>query len=118
MYPLFFLLAVIPMMTVYAQESKVILENDKVRVSEYTAKPHEGVCGVGMHSHPAHLTVILQPAKVRVTLPDGKAVNKAPRKDFVFWSEAGTHSVENVDTVIRHALIIDLKEPGNEHKGH
>jgi hypothetical protein len=117
MYALFFVLAVIPIMGLHAQESKVILDNEKVRVTEFTAKPHEGVCGVGMHSHPAHLTVILQAAKVRVMLPDGKTVDREPRKDLVFWSEAGTHSVENIDTVIRHALIIDLKEPSVEHKG-
>ncbi|HYQ85924.1 MAG TPA: hypothetical protein VES59_01640 [Bacteroidota bacterium] len=116
-YLILYLAAAIPILTLHAQEIKVILENDKVRVTEYTAKPHEGVCGVGMHSHPAHLTVILQQAKVRVTLPGGKPVDKEPRKDLVFWSEAGTHSVENIDTVIRHALIIDIKEPAVEHKG-
>ena len=116
-YALLILTVGIPILKLHAQESKVILENDKVRVTEYTAKPHEGVCGVGMHSHPAHLTVILQSARVRVTFPDGKTVEREPRKDLVFWSEAGTHSVENIDTVVRHALIIDVKEPAVEHKG-
>ena len=115
-YALLILTVGIPILKLRAQESKVILENDKVRVTEYTAKPHEGVCGVGMHSHPAHLTVILQSARVRVTYPDGKTVEREPRKDLVFWSEAGTHSVENIDTVVRHALIIDVKEPAVEHK--
>ena len=96
---------------------KVVLENDKVRVTEYTAKPHEGVCGVGMHSHPAHLTVILQAAKVKITTPDGKIVEKEPTKgNTVFWSEAGTHSVENIDTLIRRALLIELKEPSEKEK--
>ena len=112
-FPMLF--ALIPITTLHAQETfpagKVVLENDKVRVTEYTAKPHEGVCGIGVHSHTAHLTVILQAAKVKVTLPNGKTVEKEPSGNVVFWSEAGTHSVENVDTLIRRSLIIELKEP-------
>ena len=95
---------------------KVVLENDRVKVTEYTAKPHEGVCGIGMHSHPAHLTVILQAAKVKVTTPDGKTVERAPKGENVFWSEAGTHSVENIDILIRKALIIELKETAANRK--
>ncbi len=98
------------------QQIKVLLENEKVRVTEFTALPHEGVCGIGMHSHPPHLTVILQAAKVRVTMPDGKIVEKAPKGDLVFWSEGGTHSVENIDTTIRHSLIIDLKDSVTTHR--
>jgi hypothetical protein len=79
-------------------------------VTEFTAQPHEGVCGVGMHSHPPHLTVILQAAKVKVTTPDGKTVERSPKGDLVFWSEGGTHSVENIDATVRHSLIIDLKD--------
>ena len=110
----------IPITMLHAQETfpggKVVLENDKVRVTEYTAKPHEGVCGIGVHSHPAHLTVILQAAKVKVTLPNGKTVEKEPSGNVVFWSEAGTHSVENIDTLIRRSLIVELKEPATKEK--
>jgi hypothetical protein len=99
-----------------SQQIKVLLDNDKVRVTEYTAKPHEGVCGAGMHSHPEHLTVILQGAKVKVTTPDGKSVERQPGNNYVFWSDSSTHSVENVDTTIRKSLIIELKESGTESK--
>ena len=99
-----------------AQEIKVVFENDKVRVTQYTAKPHEGVCGIGWHSHPAHLTVILNPAKVKVTLQDGKTIEKEPTRNYVFWSEAGSHSVENADTVVRRSLIIELNESDKKDK--
>ena len=46
---------------VQPQSYRVVLENDRVRVLEFNAKPGMGVCGVGMHSHPAHLTVLLSP---------------------------------------------------------
>ena len=46
---------------------RVVQDNASVRVLEYTSRPGMGVCGSGMHSHPAHLTILLTPAKVRVT---------------------------------------------------
>ena len=88
---------------------KLILDNDRVRVIEFDAKPHQGVCGVGMHSHPAHLTVVLDPADVEVTLPDGKVIRQPGVKNAVFWSEAQTHSVENVGSTVSRALLIEIK---------
>ncbi len=94
-----------------AQNYKVVLENDRARVLEYTSKPHEGVCGVGMHSHPAHLTIVLGPAKVKVTLPDGTTRESESKRESVFWNEAGTHSVENVGTTNSRSLHVIIKEP-------
>lgn len=38
---------------------KIVLENERVRVLEYIGKPRLGVCGEGMHSHPDHVTVVM-----------------------------------------------------------
>jgi len=38
---------------------RVAFENDRVRVLEFVGRPGMGVCGEGMHSHPAHLTIVL-----------------------------------------------------------
>src|SRR5579864_7112474 len=51
---------------------RVVLENDRVRVLEYTSRPGLGVCGQGMHYHPAHVTVSLTGAKLKETTSDGK----------------------------------------------
>lgn len=100
-----------------AQENpRVVFENKRVRVLEYLAKPHEGVCGSGIHSHPAHLTLVLDTGRVKVTQPDGKTVERETVRDAVFWSEAGTHSVENVATSNSRRLIIEIKEPQKEHE--
>ncbi len=32
---------------------RVVLDNDRVRVLEYQSRPGLGVCGQGMHFHPA-----------------------------------------------------------------
>jgi hypothetical protein len=62
-----------------------------------------------MHSHPAHLTVALSPAKARVKLPDGKVILAENKLGDVFWSEAETHEVENISGSNVRALIIELK---------
>jgi hypothetical protein len=88
----------------------VVLENDHVRVLEFNSRPGLGVCGQGMHSHPAHLTVALTAAKVRVKLPDGKVFVGENKPGDVFWSEAETHDTENLTGRNVRALMIELKK--------
>ena len=88
---------------------RVALENDHLRVLEYRSRPGLGVCGVGMHSHPAHLTIALAAATVRVKLPDGKTIVATNELGDMFWSEAETHEVENIGGKDTRALLIELK---------
>jgi hypothetical protein len=69
-----------------------------------------GVCGSGMHSHPAHLTIALTPGRVRVKTPDGKVVTEENKDVIVFWSEAETHEVENISGRDMRAFLIELKK--------
>jgi beta-alanine degradation protein BauB len=89
---------------------RVVLENDKLRVLEFNSKPGMGVCGSGKHSHPAHLTVALTAAKVRVKLDDGRIVVAENSPGDVFWSEAETHETENISGRDVRALIVELKD--------
>jgi beta-alanine degradation protein BauB len=95
---------------VQPQSYRVALENDKLRVLDYNSRPGMGVCGNGMHSHPAHLTVVVTGGSVHIKTPDGKAVEQ---RDIpvgaVFWSEAETHIVENISGSDMRTLIIELK---------
>lgn len=88
---------------------RVALDNAQVRVLHYRSRPGMGVCGQGLHSHPAHLTVVLTDGKVRVKGPDGKPQVVANKAGEVFWSEAETHEVENVSGAEMQALIVELK---------
>jgi hypothetical protein len=88
---------------------RVSLENAHTRVLEFTSRPGMGVCGTGMHSHPAHLSVALTAAKARVKLLDGKTFQAESKPGDVFWSEAETHEVENIGGKDVHALIIEFK---------
>jgi hypothetical protein len=78
-------------------------------VLEFNSRPGMGVCGNGMHSHPAHLTVVLSAAKARVKLPDGKTFVAENKLGDVFWSEAETHEVENISGKNVRALLVELK---------
>jgi beta-alanine degradation protein BauB len=91
------------------QSYRVALDNDKLRALEFRSRPGMGVCGEGMHSHPAHLTVVLSTGKVRVKTPDGKVVVADGKLGDVFWSEAETHEVENISGRDSRALLIELK---------
>ena len=90
---------------------RVVTDNDKVRVVEFRSKPGMGVCGAGLHSHPAHLTVLLTPAKVRETINGQTRVIEAKAGD-TFWSPAVTHEVENYGGQEVRSLIIEVKTPG------
>ncbi|WIT10735.1 hypothetical protein PFX98_17695 [Paucibacter sediminis] len=88
---------------------RVAFENEHLRVLEFNSRPGMGVCGSGMHSHPAHLTVLLSPAKVRVKLPSGQTMVGENKLGDVFWSEAETHEVENISGRNMRALLVELK---------
>jgi mannose-6-phosphate isomerase-like protein (cupin superfamily) len=90
---------------------RVVVDNDKVRVLEFTGRPGMGVCGAGLHSHPAHLTVLLTAAKVKVT-ENGKTTIVENKAGDSFWSPAVTHEVENYGGANVRSLIIEVKSPG------
>lgn len=88
---------------------RVAFENDKVRVLDFVARPGMGVCGEGMHSHPAHLTVVLSDWQGKAVTPDGKVVGRDKKVGDVFWAEAETHRVENTGKTMSHVMIVELK---------
>jgi hypothetical protein len=94
---------------VQPQSYRVVVDNPQVRVLEYRAKPGMGVCGVGMHSHPAHVTVLLGPQKVRIRLPNGQVIEHTGKLGDTFYEPAVTHEVENVSGLESRSLIIEIK---------
>lgn len=94
---------------VMPQTYRVAFENSKVRVLEFTGRPGMGICGESVHSHPAHLTVVLDGWEGTVTSADGKARHVTRKVGDVFWSEAETHKVENTGRTGSRVLIVELK---------
>jgi len=85
----------------------VMVDNDRVRVLDVLHKP-----GVKepMHSHPAYVSVYMSTTRVKVTTPDGKTVEKDRKAGETLWSEAVTHTVENIGTADQHVIVIELKK--------
>ena len=85
---------------------EVLLENDRVRVLEFRAKPGEKE---PMHSHPAYVRYALSGGKTKFSYPDGKTGEREIKPGTASWSEAVTHSGENVGTTEVHTVLIELK---------
>ena len=95
------------MVKVAPNTTKVLLENDRVRVLEVQQKPGEKSA---MHSHPASLVYPLSSGKTKFTSPDGKTTEGELKAGAVNWREAETHAVENVGTTDSRVLVIELKK--------
>jgi beta-alanine degradation protein BauB len=87
---------------------RVVLENERVRVLEFKSRPGLGVCGQGMHYHPAHITVSLTGARLKKIEGDKVSFPEiAP--GHVFFAEAETHSAEVIGGSGTRTYIIELK---------
>jgi beta-alanine degradation protein BauB len=84
------------------------LNNDKVRVIEYSSKPGEKEA---MHSHAACLIYVIQGSKFKSTTPDGTSKEIEYRTGDVLWRDAITHTGENVGTTEMKAILVELKQP-------
>ena len=88
------------------QYYKVRLDNARVRVLEFRSKPGEKE---GMHSHPEGVVFTLADATYKNTFPDGSATTRSEAQGDVEWSDAITHSGENVGATDGHFYRIELK---------
>ena len=88
---------------------RVVLENPRVRVLEYTSKPHGNVCGVGTHSHPAHVTIVLSPAQDRATNKGAKPEEADMKIGDVYWSDGETHTDVNIGKTDSRIIVVELK---------
>ena len=89
--------------------SMVVLENDQLKVTEYVSNPGKDVCGLGKHSHPAHLSILLTDASVKLTSADGKIQDVKLDAGTAFWSEPETHMVVNNGDKPVKVYLVELK---------
>jgi quercetin dioxygenase-like cupin family protein len=90
---------------VASKYSKVLLDNDNVRVVELNWK--KGL-KIEKHSHPKYFAYAITPLKYKSTSPDGKTQTRSMKKGEITWYDAESHSVESTGTTGR-ALIVELK---------
>lgn len=87
---------------------RVVVDNASVRVLEYRSRPGLGVCGQGLHYHPAHVTVSLTGAKLKKT-ENGKVSFVEIPPGHVFYAEAETHAAEIIGGSGTRTYIVELK---------
>ena len=88
------------------EQFKVLLENEHVRVLEFRMKPGDKQ---EMHTHPATVHIELTPTKVKITNPDGKAVEVEGKEGETIWVDPVKHTVENIGNDEIHGYIVELK---------
>ena len=94
------------MAKVAPKNTKVLIDNDQVRVIEVWMKPGETL---PMHSHPANVVYFVTSGKVKSTSADGK-VNETERKaGEALYSEPNTHSNQNIGSTPTKAVVVELK---------
>ena len=84
---------------------KILKEDAKVRVIDYTAKKGDKVA---MHSHPAHVIYILTGGKTRFTMADGSVKEIDAKPGDAMINPAVTHATETLSDL--HAIIVEMKE--------
>ncbi len=91
-----------------SSDVKVLLDNDRVRVSEATRYPGTKV---PMHTHPPYLAYFFGPWKGKFTSPDGEIKEKEfPAGKLLWFPEGKTHAVEVIGNTDQHVLVIELKK--------
>jgi hypothetical protein len=85
--------------------TKVLFENDKIRVIEERFKKGQKV---PMHSHPPHFAYAVTKMKFKLTFPDGRSnIVKMEKGDCGSSDEVDTHAVENYLQGVM--LVVEIK---------
>ena len=86
---------------------KLLLENDEVRVLQYTLPPggrdH-------WHTHPPRVGHVLSGAKIRVTHADGTHADYDEKTGDTYWGEfSPLHDTQNIGATPYIALLVEVK---------
>lgn len=81
-------------------------EDERVRVLRVRYGPGERSV---MHSHPAHIAVLLTDVRMRFTVPDGTAEEIQASAGQVLVLPGGDHLPENLGDAPFEGLLIELK---------
>jgi beta-alanine degradation protein BauB len=92
-------------MQYHLKHLKVLAEDDKVRVLEYSPKKGDKT---PMHSHPSAVVYVLKGGRVKYTLPDGTTTISKLKAGEALLRPPVTHSDEALDDV--DSILIELKK--------
>ena len=95
------------MAKVAPKNCRVLVDNERVRVIQVIMKPGDKV---PMHSHPANITYDLTGGKIKYTYADGKTEEQEGKAGEALWSDATSHSSENVGAKEMRSIMVELKK--------
>jgi len=84
----------------------VEFENDKVRIIRIKYGPGEKSV---MHTHGPNASIIITPATMRMTTPDGKSEVVTMQAGEVAWADAEEHLPENLSDGLVEVVLVELK---------
>jgi quercetin dioxygenase-like cupin family protein len=87
--------------------TKLIMENDRVRVYDVWFKPGEKAA---THKHPDHVMYIFNDGKLKMTTLQGETQEVNLKAGQAIWMDATSHTVENLGKTGVHFLVVELKE--------
>ena len=87
---------------------RLMLENDRVRVLEYTLLPGRKD---QRHTHPQRVAHVISGGRLRVHFPDGRHLDFDEKTGDSSWSAASPlHDTENIGTTPIKILLVEVKE--------
>lgn len=90
---------------------KVVFENDRVRVLEYTDAPGHRTT---IHHHPDSVMYTLSNFRRRLISGSSDETREVEMPaGFVGWLPAQDHAGENIGDTATHVLFVELKEPAS-----
>ena len=94
--------------TVTPKVVQVKLENDRVRVLEFTSDPGDRE---DWHTHPAFVVYAVTGGTLRISTPDGKSDVVEFNAGDIRWRDPVIHTTENIGKTRLHAILVELKTP-------
>ena len=87
---------------------RLVLENDRVRVLEYTLLPGQKD---RRHTHPKRVAHVMLGGKLRVHFPDGRHLDFDEKVGDTSWGDpAPLHDTENIGPTPIKILLVEVKE--------
>ncbi len=104
--------ASIDALTASADNFKLLLENEQVRVLEYTLQPG---ARDQWHTHPPKVSYVVTGGTLRITTEDGKSFLAEDAEGTATWMGAvGRHFVENVGKTPVRVVLVEVKSAAQE----
>ena len=86
---------------------RLVLENETVRVLEYTLLPGQKD---RQHTHPRRVSHVLSGGTLRIGFPDGTSIVVEEKAEQSTWSgPAPLHDTENIGTTPIKILLVEIK---------